>query len=138
MLGDLVETHRGLFYSPKGPKSRCSFLWKLQIAFYQRVHWTVRCTPDRFGCNGHRIGRLVAFLFWWASNCPVVHRTCPVTLPDRYYADVADVDYGPTVDATAEPLVVWPAGHVRCTPNCPVNFSQRVRAKTFERPVGAS
>lgn len=40
MLGVLVEASRGLFYSPKGPKSRCSFIWKAQIAFCLVAHQT--------------------------------------------------------------------------------------------------
>jgi hypothetical protein len=114
MLGVLVETHRGLFYSPKGPRSRCSFLWKLQIAFCPKVHLTVRCTPDNFGRKGHHIGWLVAFHYGWASDCPLAHQTSSMTLPDRCHADVANVDHTPTVDAAREPLAAWPTGHVRC------------------------
>jgi hypothetical protein len=33
MLGVLVEAPRYFFYSPKGHRSSCSFIWKAQIAF---------------------------------------------------------------------------------------------------------
>jgi hypothetical protein len=46
MLGVLLNAPRGPFYSPKGPRSRWSSIWKALVAFYPRVHWTVRCTPD--------------------------------------------------------------------------------------------
>jgi hypothetical protein len=44
---------RGFFYSPKGPKSRWSSIWKALIAFCPRVHQTVRCTRDTAQCNDY-------------------------------------------------------------------------------------
>jgi hypothetical protein len=41
LLGVMVEAPRGLFYSPKGPRIRCSSIWKVLIAFYLQVHRTV-------------------------------------------------------------------------------------------------
>jgi hypothetical protein len=40
MLSVMVEVPRDLFYSPKGPRSRCSFIWKAQITFCLRAHQT--------------------------------------------------------------------------------------------------
>jgi hypothetical protein len=42
---------RGPFYSLKGPRSRWSSIWQALVAFYSRVHQTVRCTPDNEQCN---------------------------------------------------------------------------------------
>jgi hypothetical protein len=81
MLGILVEAPSGLFYSPKWLRSHCSFLWKLKIAFCPRVHRTVWCTPDSFGCNGHQIKWLATFHFRWAPDCPGAHRTVRWPLP---------------------------------------------------------
>jgi hypothetical protein len=58
MLGVLVKAPRGLFYIPKGPRSDCSFLWKLLIALYPRVHWTIQYTPDILVCNGNIIKKI--------------------------------------------------------------------------------
>jgi hypothetical protein len=51
MLGVVLHAPRGPFYSPKGPRSRWSSIWQGMVAFYPRVHQTVRCTPDREQCN---------------------------------------------------------------------------------------
>jgi hypothetical protein len=37
---------RGSFYSPKGPRSSWSSIWKALVAFCLQVHRTVRCTTD--------------------------------------------------------------------------------------------
>jgi hypothetical protein len=46
MLGLVLHAHRGLFYSPKGPRSHWSSIWQALVAFYPWVHQIVRCTPD--------------------------------------------------------------------------------------------
>jgi hypothetical protein len=59
MFDVLVEAPRGLFYSPKGPRSRCSFLWKAQIAFCLRVH--------RTPCLQWPSNRLIGCLPFWVG-----------------------------------------------------------------------
>jgi hypothetical protein len=44
---------RGSFYSPKGPRSCWSSIWKALVVLYPRVHRTVRCTPDTAQCNSY-------------------------------------------------------------------------------------
>jgi hypothetical protein len=65
-----VELHalRGSFYSPKGPRSRWSSIWKAMIAFCPRVHRTVRCTPDSEQCNDYKIPD-------WLVSCSGGHGT---------------------------------------------------------------
>jgi hypothetical protein len=119
MLVILVEAPRGLFYSPKWLSSRCSLLWKLKIAFCPRVHRTVRCTPDSFGCNGHQIRWLVVFHFRWAPYCPVVHRTVWWPLPT----------VGALTWLVSRPLHRLETHWSSRTSDCPVIFSQRARQK---------
>jgi hypothetical protein len=41
MLGMLLHAPKGSFYSPKGPMSRWSSIWKALVAFCPRVHRTL-------------------------------------------------------------------------------------------------
>jgi hypothetical protein len=119
MLDALVEAPRGLFYSHKGPRSRCFFLRKLKTAFCLRVHQIVPCTLDILVCNINRIIWLATFLFGLALDYPM-------TPPASWRADVASE---PTVAPPREPLPAWHTGHVWCTSDCPVIFSQRAQPK---------
>jgi hypothetical protein len=47
MLGVLLHAPRGPFYSPKAARSRWRPTWKVNLAFYRVVHWTVRCTTGQ-------------------------------------------------------------------------------------------
>jgi hypothetical protein len=44
---------RGSFYSPKGCRSRWSYICKAMVAFCPRVHGTARCTTDTTQCNDY-------------------------------------------------------------------------------------
>jgi hypothetical protein len=50
LLGVLLHAPRGPFYSPKAARSRWEQNWKADLAFWRRVHRTVRCTPDTVRC----------------------------------------------------------------------------------------
>jgi hypothetical protein len=52
MFGVMLHVPRCPFYSPKGARSRCWSIWKALVAFYPRVHQTVRCTLDCEQCAG--------------------------------------------------------------------------------------
>jgi hypothetical protein len=41
MLGVELHAPRDPFYSPRGPRSCWSSIWKALVAFCLRVHWTV-------------------------------------------------------------------------------------------------
>jgi hypothetical protein len=99
MLGVLVEASRGLFYSPKGPRSRFSFICKAQIALCPQVHRTVRWRTDMSGAPSRM-------------------------LP----ADVDDIDHGANRWRGEEPLTTWCTKHVLCTPDYLLIFSQRTSA----------
>jgi hypothetical protein len=62
--------------------------------------------------------------FWVGTGLSDDAPGCPVTPPDRWRADVADDDRGADRCAAWEPLAAWHTGHVRCTSNCTVIFSQ--------------
>jgi hypothetical protein len=46
LLGVELHAPRGPFYSPKGPRSLWSSIWKALVAFCSWVHRTVWCTLD--------------------------------------------------------------------------------------------
>jgi hypothetical protein len=82
MLGYCFMAPRGSFYSPKGPRSRWSFIWKL-LAFP-----VCGCTgmsggaPDTAQCNCQQIPDWSLFIsdghqtIWWcAPDCLVRHLT---------------------------------------------------------------
>jgi hypothetical protein len=108
MLGVLLHASRGSFYSPKGPRSRWSSIWKALVSICPWVHRTVRCTPNTEQCNtyespdwlvscsgGHRTIRCsmcplvladVATCRWLAgtSDCPVLRTDCPMIYSRRW------------------------------------------------------
>jgi hypothetical protein len=50
MLGVLLHTPRGPFYSPKAARSPWSSIWKAILAFCWAAHRTVRCTTGHEQC----------------------------------------------------------------------------------------
>jgi hypothetical protein len=148
MLVYLVKAHRGSIYSPKGQRSRCSFIWKALVAFCPWVHRTVRCTPDIQQCAISFLKRPSRPL---AIPPRLAHRTVRCT-PDmsgavrRPLARATCLPRGrrrlrPTVGRRREPLAGWLTGQsgahrtVRCTPDSPMNYSHVAWLFSRERPV---
>ena len=122
MLGYQVEAPRGFFYSPKGSRSRCSFIWKALVAFCLRVHRTVRCTPDTPQCPItfllRRSRPLAAAVAWHTGQSGAAWRPlAELTWPAA--------DHAPTVGAGQSH---WRLG----TPDSPVIFSRGAPAITRE------
>jgi hypothetical protein len=106
------------------------------------VFWAsldVRCTPDTY-CSMSGVPApacLTTARFWRALNAPagdrwrevavalMLHRTCPVN-----YSDAVEVKTrGWRVPEAALP---WSTGHVRCTPDSPMNYSGVASGKSRE------
>jgi hypothetical protein len=85
MLGVELHTARGPFYSPKGPRSRWSSIWKALVAYCLWVHRTVRCTPDSEQCNNYKIPD-------WLVSCSRGYQTVRWVALDR---SVYHVTVGP-------------------------------------------
>ena len=64
MLGVVLQVSRGPFYSPKGPRSHWSSIWKALVAFCPRVHRTLHSAT----ATNHLIGW---FPVLGAPNLPV-------------------------------------------------------------------
>jgi hypothetical protein len=81
VLGVELHAPRGPFYSPKGPRSCWSSIWKALVAFCPRVHRTVRCTPDSEQCVGTESRDWLVSVLGAperpvrAPDCPVLHLT---------------------------------------------------------------
>jgi endogenous inhibitor of DNA gyrase (YacG/DUF329 family) len=97
--------------------------------------FTVRCVPRQ-----HTIG---VWSGWPLKPCPiaapdssVAHRTCPVR--SDFIAWHLTSHYTPfAVDRWRRlPLLRWLTGHVRCTPDSPVNYSEVRPGKIQEWIVG--
>jgi hypothetical protein len=74
MLGVELNAPRGRFYSPKGPMSPWSSIWKALVAFCSWVHRTVRCIPNSEQCVAEN--RVTGwFPVLGASDHPVHHLT---------------------------------------------------------------
>ena len=138
----LLETPRGPFYRPKGPRSRWNSFWKA----------------------------IFAFLSGGASDSPVHHRTGPVACPVRdLLPNRAQLTVGATVvlahwtlsgahrtvrcanyllaQATCRPLIAlptvgavdrWLTGQSGAPPDSPVNYSRTLPNFSRERPVHRS
>jgi hypothetical protein len=100
ILGILLCGPRGSFYSPKGPRSRWSFIWKLPPLFCLWVHRTVQCTLDSscatstkslIGCFPSRVGTGLSgdppscwsLLTWTNTRWPPTHWTVRWILADE-------------------------------------------------------
>jgi hypothetical protein len=119
----------GGIYSPNHYSSRCC-RWRIgQDTVQCPVHAT---SATRWGFERLIVGVLCPVA---APDSPVAHQTCPVR------SDFLS-NFGPhTVHLFAVDrwrrlsLLHWLTGHVRCTPDCPVNYSGARLWKTQERPV---
>jgi hypothetical protein len=118
MLMCLVEAPRGLFYSPKGPRSRCSSNWKASVCLLRSG------APD--SPVAHRTLHSGDLLPYRAeptigSRAPPGAPDSPVRPPDHWRRwrgrHVAAADYAPTVGAGESR---WPAG----SPDSPVHTGQ--------------
>src|SRR6187455_627986 len=95
MLGCLLHTPRGPFYSPKAARSRREQSEKAILAFCRLAHRTVRCTPDtvrcRFlsFCGGTDRWRLGAV---GAPDTVRCTPDSPVPPPDRWLGHVSSAD----------------------------------------------
>jgi hypothetical protein len=138
MLGVLLHATRRPFYSPKRSRSRWSPIWKALVNFCLRVHRIVRWHTRQLLYNDCQIVWLAAFLFGWAPDCPVAHQTCLVTLLTIAVQTWPTLIARPTVGAGEETLCAWYIGHVRCTLDCPVIFSQQAPVFYREWPVWTS
>jgi hypothetical protein len=148
MLVYLVKAHRGSIYSPKGQRSRCSFIWKALVAFCPWVHRTVRCTPDIQQCAISFLKRPSRPL---AIPPRLAHRTVRCT-PDSP-VHTGHVRCGPPTVGAGDMPATWPPSiapdrwaqaravgwlahrTVRCTPDSPVNYSHVAWLFSRERPV---
>jgi hypothetical protein len=70
--------------------SHWSFIWKALVAFYPRVHQTIRCTPDSKQC-------VIPFLVWQSrpllASGPMAHWTVRCGLVTVGWAYVAPADH---------------------------------------------
>jgi hypothetical protein len=110
MLVVLAEAPKVLFYSPKGPRSHCSSIWKAMIAFCLRAYHTFR----------------------WRTR-HVRYPFPPIAC--WHGADVFGVDHVTDRCAAWELFAAKRIRRVRCTPNCLVNYSQHVSVNSQEQPV---
>jgi hypothetical protein len=113
MFGVVVETPRGLFCSPKWPRSRCLPLETPDCLMFVGALDSLVHT-GHLVCNGHNIGWLVAFHFEWAHQTVrwcTRHVWWPI--PTVVVLALPTMIVLPAVGAGEEPLVVWPTGHVR-------------------------
>jgi hypothetical protein len=97
---------RGSFYSPKGPRSRWSFIWKLPAFLYSWVHWPVQCTPD--------------------NSCATVTKSLIGRFPSRVSTRLSS-DPPSRWSLLAWPNSRWPPITPDClvlSPDCQVNFSR--------------
>jgi hypothetical protein len=106
MLGVLLHAPRGFIYSPKGPRSHWSSIWKALVAFYPRG--ALDCPMHTGHCIVQRLQILwlAGFLFWG-------HRTIRCT---RWPLAPADV-------STSRWMADTPGCPALCA-NCPVIYSQ--------------
>jgi hypothetical protein len=128
MLGVLLHAPRGPFYSHKGPRSRWNPIWKALVAFCLWVHRTIRCTGQLM-CNGYESSD-------WSPSFSGGHRTVRWHFPGRCLLTWPTLIARSTVGMGEESLLAWRTGHVRCTSDCPIIFSQQVLAFSPERLVG--
>jgi hypothetical protein len=82
VLSVVLHAPRGPFYSPKGPRSCWSSIWKALVALCPWVHRTVRYTPDSEQCNSYKIldwlvscSRGYQTIRWGAPDCSILHLT---------------------------------------------------------------
>jgi hypothetical protein len=132
MLGVLLHTPRGPFYSPKAARSHWEHSRKAILAFCRLAHRTVRCT------TGHCPVR-ISFLIW---------RSRPLAPGSRWRTGHCLVHTGQSSAPSrplARPRVLRgsrdrPLAHrtVRCTPDSPVNFSRTPPTNSRERQVRLS
>jgi hypothetical protein len=120
--------------------------WLCCLQAHQTVRW----------CTGHRIvhcpvhatsaacwglGRLTIEVLCplAAPDSPVAHRIVRCVLTSQLWLLTSALC---TVHCSQQstvgrnwPLIRWLTGHVRCTPDCPVNYSGATPRETRERPV---
>jgi hypothetical protein len=92
MLGYLLHIPRGSFYSPKGPNSCWSSIWKALVAFCPWVHRTIRCTPDTAQCNDYEslIGWFPLLGGTGLSGAPNDYWPCANVSSSRWLAGTPD------------------------------------------------
>jgi hypothetical protein len=114
------------FYSPKGPRSCWSSIWKALVAFCSRVHRTAWCTSDTAQCNDYEsldwlvstsMGyRTVRWSKWpvapanvstsrWlvgTPDCPTLRADCPVIYSRHWLILPESSPFGQTVYRTVQ------------------------------------
>jgi hypothetical protein len=117
MLVCQLHAPRGSFYSPKGQRSSCFFVWKALVAFYPWVQQTVRCTPDseQYAISFHishtdRSIICCILCLLGTPDSPVAHRIV-------WCCHVSTVDYVPSVGANGSHLLPG-------SPDSPVHTGQ--------------
>jgi hypothetical protein len=117
MLDVFLHAPRGPFYSPKAARSRWVHSRKAILTFCRLAHRTVRCTtghcPVRISFLIWRSRPLQSWSRWCTGPCPVPHPTVGTCHASR-------------ADSAADRWPGWLLAHrtVRCTPDCPVNYSR--------------
>jgi hypothetical protein len=133
MLGYLLHTSRGPFYSPKAVRSRCSSIWKALVAFCLWAHRTLRCTTGQWTvCDS--LPCLVKPTV--AATGPVAHWIV------RWNTGQSSTTWWPLAESTCHPLIARQTVGVCATgtPNSLVNFSRSAPNFSRKDPIhrGAS
>jgi hypothetical protein len=136
MLGVLVEASRGLFYSPTEAKE--PLLFHLEGAdCLLSAGAPDRPVAHRTLCLQRPLNHMIGGLpFWVGTRLSGGTSDCPVLPLDRCRGDVVGVDRAVDRWHGVEPLVAWRIGHVRCTLDCLVIFSQCAVTFSREQLVG--
>jgi hypothetical protein len=96
------------------------------------IHCPVRATSaHRWGLERLTIEVLCLVV---ATDSPVAHQTCPVRSDFLLWLLTCTVHLLQSIVGRMLPLLHWLTGHVRCTPDSPVNYSGARFWKTRERP----